>query len=108
MMATGTDHFLGLTNDGKVYAMGDDTFGQCGQGGEGRSTTAPFFEKRFGKPVLVKLPENAVKVACGYRHSFAVTDQGNLFGWGYNNQLQLSHGDEYSQDENPWHAIFVP
>lgn len=27
MMATGTDHFLGLTKDGKVYAMGDDTFG---------------------------------------------------------------------------------
>lgn len=30
MIATGTDHFLGLTHDGKVYAMGDDTFGQCG------------------------------------------------------------------------------
>jgi len=27
MMATGTDHFLALTNDGLVYAMGDDTFG---------------------------------------------------------------------------------
>jgi len=27
MMATGTDHFLALTNEGLVYAMGDDTFG---------------------------------------------------------------------------------
>jgi hypothetical protein len=54
--------------------MGDDTFGQCGQGGEGRSSTAPFFEKRFGKPVLVKLPEKVVKVVAGYRHSLAITD----------------------------------
>ena len=30
MIATGDDHFLGLTNNGEVYAMGDDTFGQCG------------------------------------------------------------------------------
>jgi alpha-tubulin suppressor-like RCC1 family protein len=27
MMSSGTDHFLALNKDGKVYAMGDDTFG---------------------------------------------------------------------------------
>ena len=27
MMASGSDHFIALTNDGKVFAMGDDTFG---------------------------------------------------------------------------------
>lgn len=27
MISTGTDHFLALTYDGIVYAMGDDTFG---------------------------------------------------------------------------------
>ncbi|MFN9940693.1 MAG: RCC1-like domain-containing protein [bacterium] len=27
MISCGSDHFLGLTQDGKVYAMGDDTFG---------------------------------------------------------------------------------
>ena len=53
MVSTGTDHFLALTNEGLLYAMGDDTFGQCGQGGDGRAATAPFFEKRFGKPALV-------------------------------------------------------
>jgi len=30
MISCGSDHFLALTTDGKVYAMGDDTFGQCG------------------------------------------------------------------------------
>jgi alpha-tubulin suppressor-like RCC1 family protein len=50
-ISCGSDHFLALSQDGKVFAMGDDTFGQCGQSSEGRSTTAPFFEKRYGKPV---------------------------------------------------------
>jgi alpha-tubulin suppressor-like RCC1 family protein len=27
MISSGSDHFLALTYDGKVYAMGDDTFG---------------------------------------------------------------------------------
>jgi alpha-tubulin suppressor-like RCC1 family protein len=38
----------------------------------------------------------------------AITDKGNIFGWGYNNQQQLSHADEYAMEENPWHAIFTP
>jgi alpha-tubulin suppressor-like RCC1 family protein len=29
-IACGSDHFLALDNKGKVWAMGDDTFGQCG------------------------------------------------------------------------------
>jgi len=44
----------------------------------------------------------------GYRHNLAITDQGNIFGWGYNNQQQLAHPDEYAQEENPWNAIFTP
>jgi alpha-tubulin suppressor-like RCC1 family protein len=44
MIATGLDHFLGLDAKGQVHAMGDDTFGQCGQGGSGRQYIAPFFE----------------------------------------------------------------
>ena len=49
-----------------------------------------------------------MKIVAGYRHSFAITEKGHLFGWGYNNQQQLSHGSEFAQDENPWHAIFEP
>lgn len=107
-MASGADHFIALTHDGKVYAMGDDTFGQCGQTSEGRKTTAPFFEKRYGKPIQVELPEKITKVVCGYRHTLAIGESGKLYGWGYNNQQQLSHSDEYAQEENPWHAIFTP
>lgn len=36
MIATGVDHVLCLDREGQVWAMGNDTFGQCGQGGENR------------------------------------------------------------------------
>lgn len=85
MIACGSDHFLALDNEGKVFAMGDDTFGQCGQSADSRSTTAPFFEKRFGKPVQVMIYEKVVKIVSGYRHNLAITEKGNIYGWGYNN-----------------------
>lgn len=55
MIACGLDHFIGLDKTGKVWAMGDDTFGQCGQGGLNRQAVAPFFELRHRQPVLIQI-----------------------------------------------------
>lgn len=84
----GNDHFLCLLKNGQVYAMGDDTFGQCGQGEQEskRNAVAPFFEQRFGKPVHVKFHEKIVKIACGYRHNIVISESGACYGWGYNHQ----------------------
>lgn len=48
------------------------------------------------------------KIVCGFRHSLAITENGKIYGWGYNNQQQLSHSQEYADETNPMHAIFVP
>ena len=85
MISAGQDHLLALDTNGKVWAMGDDTFGQCGQGAENRQMVAPFFERRIRKPERVMIPEKVVKIATGYRHSLAITEKGHIFGWGYNN-----------------------
>ena len=58
-VASGLDHIIFLTKDGELYAMGDDTFGQCGTGGDDRSSFAPFFEVRHRKPVKVEMPAEA-------------------------------------------------
>lgn len=84
MIACGLDHFIGLDKQGKLWAMGDDTFGQCGQGGSNRQAVAPFFEFRQRKPVEVKVPAKITKIACGFRHSLAIGEDGRLFGWGFN------------------------
>lgn len=114
-VSAGLDHVLFLTRDGQVMAMGDDTFGQCGHAGENRQTVAPFFESRFRKPVNVKIPalkngspQKVTKIVSGFRHCMAITDTGKLYGWGYNNQMQLSHSQEYGDDSNPSQAIFTP
>ena len=48
------------------------------------------------------------KIACGFRHSLAITENGKLYGWGYNNQQQLSHSQEDADEASPMHAIFTP
>ena len=77
--------------------------------------TAPFFEARHRTPIKVKIPLDAkkqpqpvVKLVCGFRHSLAITKNGKIYGWGYNNQQQLSHSTEYADQNSPMHAIFAP
>ena len=47
------DHVIALKEDGHVYAMGEDTFGQCGQDDKNRNTHPPFTENRIKYPVQV-------------------------------------------------------
>jgi alpha-tubulin suppressor-like RCC1 family protein len=49
-----------------------------------------------------------VKIVSGNRHCLAISDKGNLFGWGFNSMQQLSHSAEYQDPDNPSHAIFEP
>lgn len=59
-----------------VYSFGQGSFGQLGQGEEDDQN----------KPKLINELRDTkiVKVACGGRHSAAVTDSGVLFTWGSN------------------------
>lgn len=51
------DHLITLTDKGDVWAMGDDTYGQCGNDVETRPTFPPFNEKRVTYPIkVVNLP----------------------------------------------------
>lgn len=107
-IASGTDHFIARDSNGDVWAMGDDTFGQCGQRSDNRSEIPPFKERRVGKPAKVILPCKVTKIASGFRHSFAINSAGELFGWGYNNQQQLSHSEEFATESSQKHVMFEP
>jgi len=105
---TGEDHFLGLNSDGEVYAMGDDKFGQCGQYHDNRPVLEPFKEVRLGKPQKVNIKDKITKIACGYRHSLAISHYGRLYGWGYNQQIQLSHGDNMASESSQKFVVYEP
>ncbi|KRW99370.1 Regulator of chromosome condensation 1/beta-lactamase-inhibitor protein II [Pseudocohnilembus persalinus] len=104
----GEDHFVALTKNGEVYTMGDDTYGQCGQGAEQRSPAPPFYDKRIRNPEKVENLPKIVKVICGHSHNLALSETGQLYGWGSNSQLQLSHEEQYSKIDEPLVAVYQP
>lgn len=72
-LAAGQNHSLFLNESGKVYAVGKNEYGQCGQ-----VCTQKFIEE----PTEVYLPEKAVKIACGTKHSLVLGQSGTLYGFG--------------------------
>lgn len=92
-IACGNHHSLALTDDGEVYAWGQNN---CGQVGSGIITNQ-------GSPRLVNsvlAGKKVVCIACGQASSMAVTDAGDVYGWGYNGVGQLGVGN-YVNQVNP-------
>lgn len=96
-ISIGCDHSLAVSSTGKVYAWGDNSAGQLGDG-----TTKP--RKR---PVAVHLPAGATAtgVSAGCSFSFAFTSMG-LFGWGNNSAGQLGL-DPVSSLPTPTPVVFL-
>jgi alpha-tubulin suppressor-like RCC1 family protein len=87
-ISTGWNHTLILQANGTVWAFGDNTSGDLGNGGTAPSTT----------PVQATGLPSVVAVAAGYYHSLALDSSGHVWSWGYNAQGQLGNG---SSDGNP-------
>ncbi|HEX3706514.1 MAG TPA: Ig-like domain repeat protein [Mycobacteriales bacterium] len=83
-VASGSAHTLALGSDGTVYAWGDNTYGELGNGTATSSTT----------PVAVTFPAGTTvtALAAGYVDSLALTSTGQVYAWGYNNAGQLGNG----------------
>ncbi|XP_024028287.1 ultraviolet-B receptor UVR8 isoform X2 [Morus notabilis] len=86
-IAAGLWHTLCVSVDGHVYAFGGNQFGQLGTGAD-QAETLP---RLLDSPCLEG--KNAKMVSCGARHSAIVTEDGQLFSWGWNKYGQLGLGD---------------
>ncbi|OAE31917.1 hypothetical protein AXG93_4485s1040 [Marchantia polymorpha subsp. ruderalis] len=77
----GGDHTMALNSEGELFAWGRNLWGQTGTGPE----------EDTHRPAQVKFleSERIVQVSAGARHSVALTDNGNIFGWGDGEQGQL-------------------
>ncbi|KAL6046138.1 putative E3 ubiquitin-protein ligase herc4 [Balamuthia mandrillaris] len=86
-VACGMDHIALLSSEGKLYVMGNNSFGQCG--------IDDFVRKQFyEQPVLVTGAlegKNVVQVACGDYHTVALTSDGCVFYFG-NDRYSLING----------------
>ena len=82
--ACGDVHTLALSEDGGVYCFGGGSFGQLGLGNV-KNLPVDVDECPFmPAPKLIESIRHVhvVKIACGDSHSMAITDTGELYGWG--------------------------
>ena len=79
----GSEHVLVLGDDGRVYATGNNRYGQLGIGSLDTCQS----------PSLVLLPKRAVaSLSCCYNHSVAVMADGVAYAFGLNDYGQLGSG----------------
>lgn len=84
-VSAGYRHLLLLTEENIAYGVGDNSFGQVGNG-SGKEI------ERL--PVRIALPEifgDISQVAAGSNHSLLLTNMGSLFSWGNGSKGQLGH-----------------
>jgi regulator of chromosome condensation len=90
-IAAGTDHIIALSADGIVYALGDGEKAQLGRKVISRRRLNALHPENVG---LKKI----VGIGAGAFHSFAINENGEVYGWGNNLFGQLGVADE---DINP-------
>ena len=89
-MAAGIGHNVTVKSDGSVWAWGDNTRGQLGDG----TTT----NRR--SPVKVPSLTAVVAVAAGNYHTLALKSDGSVWAWGYNFYGQLGNGTTSANTSN--------
>ncbi|XP_066566869.1 probable E3 ubiquitin-protein ligase HERC1 isoform X2 [Amia ocellicauda] len=84
-------HTLAVTAEGEVYSWGDGDYGKLGHG----NSATQKYPKIIQGPLLGKV---VVCVSAGYRHSAAVTNDGELYTWGEGDFGRLGHSDSHSRN----------
>ena len=88
-MALGEYHTVTLKDDGSLWAWGNNSRGQLGDG-----TTI-----NRNSPVQAGMTKDWATVATGSSHTIASKMDGSLWAWGYNNQSQLGDGTATSSSK---------
>ncbi|CRL05544.1 CLUMA_CG017959, isoform A [Clunio marinus] len=91
-IAAGRAHSLVLADNGAVFTLGNNVYGQCG-----REILED--EDYFGSNLIHRLNDDAFEgekiqnLACGQDHSLFISESGKVYscGWGADGQTGLSH-----------------
>jgi alpha-tubulin suppressor-like RCC1 family protein len=81
-VASGAGHSLALKSDGTLWAWGNNSHGQVGDGTKEDKTI----------PVRIGNDTKWVAIAAGREHSLALKSDGTLWAWGNNSHGQLGDG----------------
>lgn len=99
-IACGSHHCLALTSDGQVYAWGENNFGQVG------NESTAIFDGSLPRQVKHDLEgKTVVRISCGSTFNMVITDEGKLYGWGNNENNQISIDNTSTTSNNFFHAL---
>lgn len=87
-IATGSHHSMVLGADGRLFSWGHNSNGQVGNGSTTSPTQVPCWVNESG----VLAGKRIIGIAAGGSSSYALTDDGKLYGWGANHFGQLGDG----------------
>ncbi|XP_074111220.1 RCC1 and BTB domain-containing protein 1 [Cotesia typhae] len=84
-------HVLALTNKGEVYSWGHNGYCELGNGSSNQNPLPSKVASNFeDKPIIA--------IACGSHHSLALTEDGEVYGWGQNTCGQVGSGISTNQN----------
>ncbi|CAH1401548.1 unnamed protein product [Nezara viridula] len=83
-------HVICYTSLGEVYAWGHNAYCELANGTTTQSSNPMKVEVCLSTKVVVE-------VACGSHHSVVLTNEGEVYGWGYNGNGQLGNGNNVNQ-----------
>ncbi len=90
-VSAGGFHTMAITKDGQLFAFGYNTSGQLGLNDESRGLTpTPVIVLT---PTPVPIPGKIKAVSTGYEYTMVITEDGQLFAFGWNMYSQLGLGD---------------
>jgi alpha-tubulin suppressor-like RCC1 family protein len=94
-LAAGAEHTVLATPQGLLYAWGRNNFGQVGDGSMTTPRTAP---------KAIPSVTGVISLTAGDSHTLALTWDGRVFAWGYNNSGRLGDGTTQNQSS----PVLVP
>ncbi|MBI5416403.1 Ig-like domain-containing protein [Candidatus Poribacteria bacterium] len=101
-IAAGMNHTIGIKNDGTLWAWGDNSYGQLGDGTYINRNT----------PIQISTESDWNIIAAGGGHTITIKNNGTLWAWGDNSYGQLGDGTNNNRDtpiqigtDNDWKSI---
>ncbi|KAN0006967.1 hypothetical protein ACTFIU_005160 [Dictyostelium citrinum] len=92
-ICSGSDHNLLLGNDGSLYSWGNGYFGALGHGVSPNDKENIYYPKKITTFTLNNNESRIVDIACGGYHSMFLTNDNEIYTFGYGEFGQLGHGE---------------
>ena len=83
-ISCGYNFYILLSNIGKVYSGGSNTFGEL--------CSKSYIKQRMSPEEISEvsnLKENIIQISCGFKHVIILSEKNNVYGWGNNSFGQL-------------------